>query len=668
MLTDTSKSPFAKVKGLPFDAVEWTGGLYGERFHTCAQSTVPHLQRMFESKDISHVLENFKIAAGEAEGGFDGTVFGDGDFYKWMESAVYTAVRTGNEALLARLEEYIELIGRAQQPDGYISTKQIIGEKNGTASRLGDINDFEVYNFGHLFTSACLYQRVTGRDSFLKIAEKAAGYLKGLYFDAEKNGEVQTAVCPSHYMGLAELYRTTGNREYLELLKTAVRLRDSVKEGLDDNQDRLPLKQHDKIIGHAVRANYLYAGVADLCLEEEDPELLSVLHNVWNSLVTKKLYITGGCGALYNGASPYGNFFSHQLVHQAYGYEYQLPNVTAYNETCASIGGVYWAWRMFCLEKKPEYADVLERMILNVNMAAVSLDGRRFFYENMLRRAKKLPYELVWGQERAEYILSYCCPPNLARMMAQMSEYAYAADEEGIYTVLYGASRARVNLPGTGEVIIHQETQYPYDGRITFRFERENKTGKGLRLNLRIPSWVRKGSVVCCTADGEAAVTRELTGKDAGSYIAVLVEQPEHMTVALDLGMETRLTCAHALVEEAVNQVAVERGPLVYCMEGMDAEGDTLDDLLIPSDVRLEPEEFEIEGRKMTALRGTFLKRKTTSGQCGGQFDRNALYQDYVNRGYDKISARMIPYFAWDNRGLDEMRIWMPVTDLSAKD
>lgn len=309
MLTDTRKSPNARLQGLPFSDVEWTHGLYKERFDTCADSTVPHLQNMFERREISHVLENFRIAAGDADGDFDGTVFGDGDFYKWMEAAVYTAVRTNNRELLAQLEDYIALIGRAQQPDGYISTKQIIGERSGKASRLGDINDFEVYNFGHLFTSACLYKRLTGKDSFLEIAEKAAEYLNRLYAEAEEKGEVQTAVCPSHYMGLAELYRTTGNPEYLALLKKAVMLRDSVKEGMDDNQDRLMLKAHDKIIGHAVRANYLYAGVADLCLEEEDPELMEVLHKVWRSLVTQKLYITGGCGALYNGASPYGNFF-----------------------------------------------------------------------------------------------------------------------------------------------------------------------------------------------------------------------------------------------------------------------------------------------------------------------------------------------------------------------
>lgn len=667
MLTDTSKSPNAVLQGLPFSDVEWTGGLYKERFDTCAEAMVPHLQNMFESRDISHVVENFRIAAGDVQGEFDGTVFGDGDFYKWMEAAVYTAVRTDNRTLLGRLEEYVDLIGRAQQPDGYLSTKQIIGERSGKAVRLGDINDFEVYNFGHLFTSACLYKRLTGKDSFLTVAEKAAGYLKNLYAQAEESGEVRTAVCPSHYMGLAELYRTTGNPDYLELLKKAVALRDSVKEGLDDNQDRLPLKEHDRIIGHAVRANYLYAGVADLCLETEDAALTEVLHKVWNSLVTQKLYITGGCGALYNGASPYGNFFSHQLVHQAYGYEYQLPNVTAYNETCASVGGVYWAWRMFCLEKKPAYVDVLERMVLNVNLAAVSMDGKRFFYENMLRRAKKLPYELVWGQERAEYILSYCCPPNLARMMAQMSEYAYAADESGIYTVLYGASRAKVELPGregkvSGLTLI-QETAYPYDGRIRFTFERQepntDKSGGSFLLHLRIPSWVRSGSIRCGNRrSGERETIITLGRCDASTYVSLPIEEAEDREILVDFAMEARLTCAHPLVEETAGQAAVERGPLVYCLEGMDAGVETIDELAIPSDIRLEPEELEIEGRTVTALKGTFFRRITEEG-----YDSSALYQDYPYRGYEEVTARMIPYFAWDNRGMDEMRVWLPVAD-----
>lgn len=428
MLTDTTRSPYARVVPLPWDAVRWSSGFWQDVVTVNASQTIPHLQNMFESAQTSHVVENFRICAGVSEGDFDGTDFGDGDFYKWMEAAIYAAGQNQDQALLAELDAYIDLIARSQQPDGYISTKQIIGERqqNGV-TRFGNINDFEVYNFGHLFTAACLHKRITGKDNFLDIAKKAAAYLSRMYQESARTGNVQTAVCPSHYMGLIELYRTTGEKQYLDLAQLAIFLRDSVSEGSDDNQDRIPLKEHQKIVGHAVRANYLYAGVADLYAETGDPELLSLLLRVWRNLMDTKLYITGGCGALYNGASPYGNFFDHQLVHQAYGYEYQLPNITAYNETCASVGHVLWAYRMFQLDPKAEYFDAIERAMLNVNLAAVSLDGHKFFYENMLRRPKKLEYELIWPSTRSEYILSYCCPPNLARILRNPPSFPIAA-------------------------------------------------------------------------------------------------------------------------------------------------------------------------------------------------------------------------------------------------
>ncbi|MBR0228313.1 MAG: glycoside hydrolase family 127 protein [Clostridia bacterium] len=641
MITDTSRSPYAKAAAIPFKDVEWTGGLYRERFDTVAAVTVPHLQRMFEEKDVSHVVENFRIAAGEAEGDFDGTVFGDGDFYKWFEAAVYTAVKTGNETLLARLEDYIALFSRAQRPDGYLSTKQIIGEKRGRgAMRQGDINDFEVYNMGHMFTSACLYFRLTGKDSFLNVAEKAARYLKALYEEAARTGEVKTAVCPSHYMGLIELFRTTGKKEYLDLARLSVRLRDSVKNGLDDNQDRLPLKRHRKIIGHAVRANYLYAGLADLYLEEGDIDYRTVLESVWHHLVTRKLYITGGCGALYNGASPYGDFFHHQLVHQAYGYEYQLPNVTAYNETCASLGGVFWAWRMFLTEPRAEYMDVLERMMLNVNMAGISLDGKKFFYENMLRRAKTLDYELLWGRERTEYITSYCCPPNLARTLAQTAEYAYAADADGVWTGLYGASSARFSLKNGAAFTLTQETDYPFDGRLSFTVSESN--GLPFSLRLRVPAWAENGSV---TVNGKS---RPLT---AGTYVSL--EAGPDFTCVLNLPMSPRLTAGHSMIEEDRNQAAVEAGPLVYCIESADAPPDTeLSDLLLPANAAFRPEKLTVAGRTVNAYETTLLCRDRAP---------NALYYPLRGEALRPVRARLIPYYAWDNRGMGEMMIWLPL-------
>ena len=648
MLTDTSRSPYARANGIPYQDVRWTSGLYKERFDTCAQVTVSHLQHMFESKDISHVVENFRIAAGEAEGEFAGTVFGDGDFYKWMESATYTAVRTGNQALLNQLEAYIALFSRAQLPDGYLSTKQIIGERQGNGvSRQGDINDFEVYNMGHMFTSACLYYRLTGRDSFLNVAKKAANYLRDLYDTAARTGEVQTAVCPSHYMGLIEMYRTTGDAEYLRIARLAIQLRDSVKNGMDDNQDSIPLKQHRKIIGHAVRANYLYAGVTDLYMEEGDPDYRTVLDAVWNHLVTQKMYITGGCGALYNGASPYGNLFHHQLVHQAYGYEYQLPNVTAYNETCASLGGVFWAWRMFLMNPSAQYMDMLERMMLNVNLAGISLDGRRFFYENMLRRAKELPYELIWGQERSEYILSYCCPPNLARTIAQTAEYAYAVNEDGLWTGLYGDNEASFTLKNGAAFTLRQQTDYPFDGRITFTVSVSN--GKPFALRLRIPAWAEQAVLHCPDR------TIALSAADAGSYYTVDVARPEGFTMTLDLHMIPRVTVGHGLIEEDRNQAAIEVGPLVYCVESPDTDAPSLEDLLLPLNPAFTVTDGEVAGRPMKVLETTMLRQVTAEA------DREKLYRTLQAPALERVQVRLIPYYAWDNRGRGEMLIWLPL-------
>ncbi|MDO4305331.1 MAG: glycoside hydrolase family 127 protein [Eubacteriales bacterium] len=649
MLTDTKRSQFARVYPLDGLDVTWTSGLWKERFDTCAESTVPQLQHMFESKDISHVVENFKICAGESEGDFDGTVFGDGDFYKWMESAIYTAYKTGKQELLDKIEEYVALIAKAQQPDGYLSTKQIIGEmKHNGVSRMGDINDFEVYNFGHMFTAACHHKRMTGKDTFLNVAVRTADYLENLYAEAERLGEVKTAVCPSHYMGLVEMYRTTGDKRYLNLAKRAIALRDSVKDGLDDNQDRIPLKQHDRIIGHAVRANYLYAGVADLCMEEMDEEYLEVLHKVWRSLVDKKLYLTGGCGALYNGASPYGNFFIHQIVHQAYGYEYQLPNITAYNETCASLGGVFWAYRMFQLEPEAEYFDVLERMMLNTNLAALSMDGKRFFYENMLRRTKELDFELIWPRTRSEYILSYCCPPNLARTVAQSSEYAYMVSADSVWTGMYGANRANIRLENGASFVLVQETEYPFRGSIRFTAE-QVKSAVPFTLKVRIPGWAKSGFI---RVNGQE---RKITPEESGTYQEILIEVPEKMDVQLLLDMPVRYTVANNMVEETAGQAAIECGPLVYCCEGTDTEAESLDDLYLDLKADFQETDFDIEGRTVKALE--------TEQYCLDRsgFDRKALYQTLSYQGMTKKPVRFIPYFAWDNREFGEMRIWFPI-------
>ena len=643
MLADTRKSKYAKVSGAEYDQIKWTGGFWKDVVENCAESTVPHLQKMFEALDAGHVVENFRICAGEKNGEFGGSDFGDGDFYKWMESQLYSAEQLQDQSRLDKLDEYIDLIGRAQEEDGYISTKQIIGMRNGTRQgRLGDINEFEVYNMGHLFTSACLYKRITGKENFLDIARKAADFLENMYAEAEKKGEVQTAVCPSHYMGLVEMYRTTGEKKYLDLAHKAIVLRDSVKEGMDDNQDRLPLKEHEKIIGHAVRATYLYAGVADLYAEEGDKEYLDVLHKVWKNMVDTKIYLTGGVGALYNGASPYGDFWNHQLIHQAFGYEYQLPNVTAYNETCASIGLVMWAYRMFLIEPKAEYFDVIERALLNVNLAAVSLDGKKFFYENMLRRAKKLEYKLIWPLTRTEYLISYCCPPNLARMVTQSGEYAYT-----VYTGIYGECDAVLTLENGASFTLKQKTEYPYNGKIVFEFENVS-CDRPVTLNLRIPKWAEAGSIKV------GAEERKLDKTTRESYQAVHIEKLAGTRVELELEMPVRFTMAHPMVEEDSQLIAVEKGPLVYCMESPDADIRTLDDICINIHSTFRENKIRIKDREIGVL-------ETEAYQILHEdYDPDELYQSFTGEKKKSIPVRLIPYFAWDNREYGEMRIWMP--------
>lgn len=648
MLTDTTHSPYAKASPLPLNTVTWTKGFWKDAVDSNARHTLPHLQAMFESPKISHVVENFRICSGESEGSFDGTEFGDGDFYKWMEAAVLTAGQTKDKKLLQKLEEYIDLIARTQQEDGYISTQQIIGEReqNGV-TRFGSINDFEVYNFGHLLTAACMHKRITGKDTFLHIAKKAAGCLARMYEESANTGHVQTAVCPSHYMGLIELYRTTGEKKYLDLAQLAITLRDSVTEGSDDNQDRIPLRKHTKILGHAVRANYLYGGVADLYAETGDEELFMVLSRVWQNLMNTKLYITGGCGALYNGASPYGNFFDHQLVHQAYGYEYQLPNITAYNETCASIGHVLWAHRMFQIEPRAEYFDAIERAMVNVNLAAVSLDGKKFFYENALRRAKKLEYELIWPSTRSEYILSYCCPPNLARTVAESGEYAYCCSKGTLWLGLYGSNTAEVSLPGGARFTITQTTDYPYDGEIVLHLQRANAIP--FQVNVRIPHWAKSGLI-----EGEGMI-HHITGKDSGTYYSLPVTREGNACIRLTLDMPVRFTVSHNMVEENTGQAAIERGPLVYCVESPDAEVPSLSELMLDLNAEFSLSSMIIEGRRVTALQTRMYR------VCYDGYNPDSLYQELPRHRLTHTDVRLIPYFAWDNRGNGEMKVWLPI-------
>jgi DUF1680 family protein len=383
-------------------------------------------------------------------------------------------------------------------------------------------------------------------------------------------------------MGVMELYRTTRDPRYLELAKGLIDIRSLVRDGTDDNQDRIPFRQQFKAMGHAVRANYLYAGVADLYLETGEDSLLTCLESIWKDVVTTKMYITGGCGALYDGVSPDGTCYtpdSIQKVHQAYGRSYQLPQITAHNETCANIGLYLWNRRMLQMKGEARFADIMELALYNSILSGISLDGTRFFYTNPLAASDDFPYILRWSagkyKERQSWISCFCCPPNVFRMIAEAQQQAYLLSSKGVWVNLYGSNRLTTYLKNPNRVQLQQTTDYPWDGLI--RLEWLNAPKDTVSLYLRIPSWCPHPQV---RVNGKTLLMDQQTG----SFLELRRLWKTGDRIELNLPMEVRLMEANPLVEESRNQMAVMRGPLVYCLESVDLPAAVrLQDILLPA-------------------------------------------------------------------------------------
>ncbi len=679
-LVNLSGSPHAAMSGVDMDDVSWTSGFWAERFAVCRDSMVPSLWRILDDPGVSHAFRNFEIAAGIEKGCHEGPPFHDGDFYKWFESLAAVYMQTGDPSMDSLMDEIIPVIAGSQREDGYIHTPVII-EQAGMSEGKPEFRerlDFETYNMGHLMTAACVHYRATGKRPLLDVAVKAADFLLSFY---ERSPDLlaQNAICPSHYMGAIELYRTTGDERYLELARNLVEIRDLVRDGTDHNQDRIPIRQQTTAVGHAVRANYLYAGVADLVAETGDSTLLFPLESIWKDLVEHKLYLTGGCGALYDGVSPDGTSYRPpyiQQVHQAYGRPFQLPSITAHNESCAAVGSVLWSWRMLMLSSDACYADLMERTLYNAVLPAVSLDGKRYFYTNPLRTSNELPYTLRWSKEREEYIsLCNCCPPNVVRTLAEAGSYLYSVSEEGIWFHLYGGNILETTLLDGSALSLAQETDYPWEGTIRIRLRKVPDSE--LSLFLRIPSWADDANLKIIDADGtvtetdgELSGTKSLTetlslerdpgepiraGLLPGTYCELRRKWKPGDLIVLEIPMRVKLIQANPLVEEAVNQVAVQRGPIVYCLESTDIpEGFRISGLALPADARFEEKNYSISGSGMLVLEGNARR------VAPGDGDRS-LYREIPSAKPEPLPIRLIPYYAWGNRGKSEMTVWMAV-------
>lgn len=646
-ITQTTSSPFVKLRSVGLSDSRWTEGLWADRFEVCRKSMVPTMGRLMQETEHVRFVGNFLVAAGTQEGRHRGPRWNDGDFYKWLESAAAAYAMAPDPALDAEMDRLIQIIAQAQEPDGYIHTDVQIRQRAGEAvARFGNPMDFEMYNHGHLITAAVVHHRATGKDNLLAIALKAADFLHETFKQPTAN-QARHGICPAHLMALVELYRATGTKKYLELAVTLLNMRDLVTKGDDDNQDRMPFRQQKTAHGHAVRATYLYAGAADIYSETGDESVLAPLEPIWEDLVGRKLYITGGCGALYDGASPDGAVDQTQItrVHQAFGRDYQLPHSTAHNETCAAIGNLLWNWRMLQITGESRFGDVIEQTLLNSVLAGVSLDGTAFFYTNTLRQLNPMPVELRWPRQRAKSMGCWCCPPNVVRTLAESSNYAYLQSSKGIYCVLYGGSALDTTLADGSRLRLTQHTDYPWDGKIRITIDEVPR--RRMTIGLRIPAWARSPSL---KINGRRAAAPK-----PGRFHEVSRRWSAGDTVDLDLPMPVRLVEAHPNVEEARNQVAVQRGPVVYCLESMDLpRGVRVLDVVLSRRQKLVPARSAGKLGRIVTLRGKALVR--AQGRWNG-----ALYRDVIASKPRRIDVTLVPYFAWDNRGRSEMTVWLPV-------
>jgi len=644
-ITNTGESPFAIQNAVNMGDVSWTKGFWAERTSVCYERMVPHLWDVYTSAEISHAYRNFEIAAGLAEGEHKGPSFHDGDFYKTLEAVCALYAQTKDERLLQMIDEVTPVIAKSQREDGYIYTKATIDQRNsGENIEFQDRLSFEAYNIGHLMTAGCIHYRVTGNRNLLKIAIKAADYLYGFYKKSNPT-LARNAICPSHYMGTIELYRTTKDPKYLELAQHLIDIKGEIEDGTDDNQDRIPFRQQNKAMGHAVRASYLYAGVTDLVTEIQDTTLSNRLFAIWDDVVKHKMYITGGLGSLYDGTSPDGTSYNPtdvQKIHQAFGRDYQLPNLTAHNETCANIGNMLWNWRMAAFTGDAKYIDVLELALYNSVLSGISLDGDKFLYTNPLSYSSNLPFQQRWSKKRVPYIsLSNCCPPNVVRTIAEVSSYAYSVSDDAVWVNLFGGNVLDTEYKGQ-KIKITQESNYPWDGDASFVME-ELPTNYALKV--RIPGWAEGAEI---TKNNEKIAFQTENG-----YAVLSSGLKKGDRITLHLPMNVTFMEANPLVEEARNQVAVMRGPVVYCLEKADVpENADVFDLKINASSSFEPVVESVLGQPIVFLQGNAYTDNTEKW--------NALYRKVSADEQEAVSVRLVPYFAWGNRTFGDMAVWLP--------
>ncbi len=620
IVVDTAASPHAHLRPVPVNAVRLTDGFWAPRLRILREATLPTQYRLLEETGR---LDNFRRAAGKLQVPFKGYFFNDSDIYKWLEACAWAHASEPDPALATLADAAIAEVAAAQELDGYLDTYFALERAGERWTNLKDLH--ELYCAGHLFQAAVAHARATGSDSFLGIARRLADHICAMFGPPETGKRQGTCGHPEIEMGLIELARATGEPGYLAQAQYFVDVRGhGVIGGSPYHQDHVPFRQLDRMVGHAVRAVYLNAGATDLYAETGDPALATSLERMWRNLTERQMYVTGGVGSRHEG--------------EAFGADYELPNAQAYTETCAAIALVMWGWRMLQLEGAARYADVLETALYNGVLPGLSLDGLGYFYVN--------PLADDGNHRRQPWYNCACCPPNIARLLASLTGYCYSVDDSSIWMHLYAESTARLTLPDGRPVSLAQHTRYPWDGEVTVEVAGEGSFG----LRLRVPAWCEKGASL--TVNGQlydGAVT-------PGIYVEVRRAWQPGDVIRLHLPMPIRRVEAHPYALENAGRVALLRGPLVYCLEGVDHPGMDLRDVVLPASAELTATDRPDLLGGVVAVRGAAEIAPPDAG-WPNQLYRTAQPTDPAPR--QALALTAIPYYAWANRAAGAMQVWL---------
>ena len=646
---------------------------FWERYTELVRTTViPYqweaLNDRVEGAEPSHAVRNFRIAAGLEDGAFHGFVFQDSDLAKWLEAVGHSLAQHPDPELERIADEVIDLIAAAQHPSGYLNTYFTIREPGRQWTNLLDCH--ELYCAGHLIEAAVAYHRATGKRTLLGVATRLADHLAEVF--GPQGGQLRGYDGHQEVeLALVKLFEVTGERKYLNLSRFFIDERGQTPNFLRDewerrgrishfigkmdtldlsyNQAHVPVREQNVAVGHAVRAVYMYTAMADLARLTGDASLHAACRAVWRDMTGRQMYITGGIGATHHG--------------EAFTFEYDLPNDTAYAETCASIGLIFFANRMLKLEPRSEYADVMERALYNTVLGSMSMDGRHYFYVNPLdvwpRACSGNPGKRHVKSARQPWFGCSCCPPNVARLLSSLGEYLYqvSGDARTVYAHLFIGSTVTVNVAGHA-VTLRQESSLPWQGRTTFTVTSVTEGREGgnsgevtFRLALRVPGW--------------SAGTPQLRVNGTPTEYTVehgyaLVERAwrEGDKLEWTLPLAAQLIGAHPQVRANAGRAAIQRGPLIYCLEETDNDC-PLASIVLPADVSLEERVSGALLPGMVVLEGRALRDETPAPHDESAEPAYAtLYRPFTS-ALREGTIRAIPYFLWGNREPGEMSVWL---------